>query len=93
MPIRHCLDCGRLTPNTRCPTHQRQRDNSTTRGYGTHHQQQRAILADTLPTPCYYCGHIIPPTARWVAAHIIDGNPTSPRVVAHPDCNERAKRR
>jgi hypothetical protein len=62
MPKRPCLDCGALSPNTRCPTHTRARDRargtSTQRGYGWTHQQQRAHdLANHDPAdPCPRCG-------------------------------------
>lgn len=47
----------------------------------------------TLPAPCWYCGRLVFASERWVAAHVVDGDPSSPRVVAHPACNERAKAR
>lgn len=88
---RPCVECPTLTTGSRCPAHQR--PGTTARGYGTDHQHQRQALAETLPAPCYYCGQTLTPTDRWVAAHIIDGDPTSPRVPACPACNEHAKRR
>ena len=102
MALRPCLECGTPTNQTRCPTHttthraqQNQgRPTSTTRGYGTQHQQARKQLATTLPTHCWYgCGTILTPNSNWVAAHITDGDPNSPRVVSCRTCNERAKQR
>jgi hypothetical protein len=57
-----CLDCGTLSPNTRCPTHTRAKDRArgttTQRGYNAEHQRLRAQLVATyLATdPCPRCG-------------------------------------
>lgn len=84
--------CGRPTTGTRCTEHERARNNSTARGYGADHQRQRAELERTLPAYCWYgCGRILTATDPWVAAHVIDGDPTSPRVVSCRSCNEQAK--
>lgn len=40
-----------------------------------------------------YCGNIIEPGQPFVAAHVVDGDPTSGWDVAHGLCNERAKDR
>lgn len=86
--------CGQLTTGTRCAEHERARNNSTARGYGADHQRQRAELERTLPALCWYgCGTLLLATDPWVAAHVVDGDPTSPRVVSCRSCNERAKRR
>jgi len=49
------------------------------------------MLGASLPAPCGYCHRIISPAERWVAAHVVDGQPEYGYVVAHPACNERAK--
>lgn len=93
MAKRACLVCGYPTEGSRCPRHRRT-NNSTARGYGIAHQRMRAALADTLPAPCWYgCGTVLHPGDPWVAAHEVDGDPTSPRHVSCRSCNERNKRR
>lgn len=63
------------------------------RGYGRAHQAARRSLGRALPAPCGYCGAFVDPAEPWVAAHRIDGDPSAGWLVAHPACNERAKRR
>lgn len=83
------------TPCPRCHTlgtcQHRGHTSSTARGYGTPHQHARSAIQATLPAPCWYCRDIIHPTDPWVAAHLVDGDDTSPRVPAHRACNEQAK--
>lgn len=90
MARRPCIICGLPSSGTRCPRHIRT-NNSTARGYGSDHQRARLRLANALPAPCWYCHTVIEVGERFVAAHIVDGDPTSERVHAHPACNERAK--
>ncbi len=95
MARRPCLACGTPTTGTRCPTCPSPGRNPQHRAanYGTAHRTARAALAATLPAPCWYgCGTILHPDDNWVAAHLTDGDPTSPRVPACRSCNERAKR-
>jgi hypothetical protein len=88
---RPCLTCGAPTTGSYCPAHRR---TTTQRGYGAAHQRARAQLAQTLPTPCAYgCGTILYPGGRWVAAHIVDGDPSAAWIVSCRSCNERAKHR
>lgn len=62
------------------------------RGYGAGHQADRRELERTLPAPCWYgCGRTMTADSDWVAAHVVDGNPASERVVSCRGCNERAK--
>lgn len=89
--LRVCLGCQKATADLirgRCADCQQTTEQ---RGYGREHQQIRRDLSLTLPAPCGYCGVTITPGERWVAAHVVDGDPDSPRVVAHPGCNERGK--
>jgi hypothetical protein len=91
-----CLDCGALSPNTRCPTHtrakSRARGTTTARGYGHQHQQRKAQdEATTLPTdPCPKCGLPLGPPP-WDQGHTDDRldyqGPT------HPACNRDTARR
>lgn len=98
--LRRCLGyqghrCGALVTGTRCAPCQRQaKPSAHARGYDADHQHQRSELALTLPAYCWYgCGHVLTADDDWVAAHVIDRDPTSPRVVSCRSCNERAKRR
>jgi hypothetical protein len=102
---RPCIEqgCPRLTTGTRCDEHRKAKDRARgtrqARGYGADHQHARAELATLLPARCGggvgapYCGRWITPDDRWVAAHRVDGAPEYGYVHAHPECNERAKRR
>ena len=99
MARRPCIVCGQPCSGSRCPRHPSPGRDPQHRAanYGAAHQRIRAQLEGTLPTPCLYadtdpnCAGIVTSDERWVAAHIVDGDPTSPRAVAHPACNERAK--
>lgn len=97
MARRPCLACGRPTTGTRCPTCPTTPGRNPARraaNYGHAHRQERARLAATLPTPCWYgCGTLLTTDQPWVAAHLEDGNPTSPRVASCTTCNENAKTR
>jgi hypothetical protein len=94
---RPCLDCDTPTPRTRCPRCTQARDHARgtrqQRGYDAQHQAARAELAMTLPAPCGYCGVVITRGERWVAAHVVDGDPSFGWLLAHYACNERAKTR
>jgi hypothetical protein len=97
-PLPACLEprCpGRAVARGYCAGHQR---TTGERGYGAPHQQARASLAATLPQHCGYSvddprcpGTLITAAERWVAAHVLDGHPEHGWMVAHPECNERAK--
>lgn len=95
MARRPCLVCGRPTTGSRCsscPPPPGRDPQRRAANYGHAHRTERARLAETLPAACWYgCGLIIQPGDRWVAAHVVDGDPGSPRVVACAPCNERAK--
>jgi hypothetical protein len=62
------------------------------RGYGSAHQGARRTLRDMLPGPCGYgCGTWLMPDGDWIAAHVVDGDPTAGWVASCRTCNERAK--
>ena len=95
MARRPCIVCGHPTNGTRCPTHAHSPGRDPQRraaNYGEAHRRARATLTGTLPTPCWYgCGTILTTNTDWVAAHQVDGDPTSPRVASCRTCNEQAK--
>lgn len=98
MPLRPCLGCGTPTPRRRCPTCTRhleqRRGTRQQRGYDADHDRARRQLAATLPAPCAYgCGTTLTPDRPWVAAHVIDGDPSAGWIASCRPCNERAKRR
>ena len=80
---------NRAVDRGRCALHRR---TTSQRGYGIGHQRARHTLRATLPAPCAYgCGRILRPDGAWVAAHVVDGDPSAGYVAACPPCNERAK--
>jgi hypothetical protein len=79
MVNRPCLDCGELSPNTRCDVHQRMHDNAryakrgstTQRGYGSAYQQRRPqVLQDA--THCRTCKREFTPDNPATAGHVRD---------------------
>ena len=100
MSVRPCIErgCPNTTGRTRCPEHERMRDrmrgSTAARGYGLEHQRARDALRALLPAPCGYgCGVTLEPDGVWVAAHVVDGDPTAGWLAACRTCNERAKAR
>lgn len=98
MPRRPCLDCGTLTPSTRClpcrRTQQRNRGRPTTtqRGYGAEHQARRQALkphVDAGKANCWRCSEPIQPGEPWDLGHD-DHNRTQYRGPEHADCNRSA---
>jgi hypothetical protein len=97
LPGRACPD-GSLTDRGRCPTcaaeHERLRGSRQARGYGADHERARRLLWARLPDLCGYgCGTWLEPAADWVAAHLVDGDPSAGWIAACRRCNERAKAR
>lgn len=100
---RPCLDCGRLVNDaTRCPPcdarksrlREAGRPSRYARGYDSAHYRARMALALTLPDACGYgCGRMLHRDGDWVAAHVVDGDPSAGWVAACRSCNERAKHR
>ena len=70
-----------------------QRGTRQQRGYGAVHVQARAMLRGTLPGPCGYgCGAWLEPDGTWVAAHVVDGDPSRGYIASCVSCNQRARR-
>lgn len=76
MPMRPCLDCGHLSPDTRCGIHARaqqqardaRRGSSTQRGLGSAHRRQAAAQIAAVPY-CERCGHQGSPDNPLTAEH------------------------
>lgn len=85
MPQRPCLDCGRLTPQSRCLACQRARarrrettrPSPTTRGYGSAWRRLRARIVARDGHACRQCGtagtHGNPLTVHHVLAKALGG--------------------
>jgi DNA-directed RNA polymerase subunit RPC12/RpoP len=103
MPKRRCKTCGQLydkdtAPGWRCPTCQAARTRqlqarppTTSRGYGTAHQRERArLLAQFTPgDPCARCGRPMTDPARIDLGHTDDR--TGYRGLEHDTCNRAGK--
>jgi hypothetical protein len=97
MPARLCPR-GHVTRARTCPVCETLRDRGRgtrqARGYGSEHMAARASLRGTLPAPCGYgCGTTLYPNGDWVAAHMVDGDPSAGWLASCRTCNERAKHR
>ncbi len=90
MPLRPCLDCGRITEQPRCPTcratRERARDqhrgSSTARGYDADHQAERAAWTPLVSTGNVSCRRA--PYGLCVAPHPLI-QPGEPWHLGHPD--------
>lgn len=82
---------ARVQPGTRCAACDRRRPSRQARGYDANHDRARASLAAMLPAACFYCRAVIGQCKPFVAAHVVDGDPSAGWAAAHAACNERAK--
>jgi hypothetical protein len=82
---------ARVASGTRCAACERRRPSRQARGYDASHDRARATLRALLPAPCFYCRTVIGQGEAFVAAHVIDGDPSAGWAAAHAACNERAK--
>ena len=82
---------ARVLSGTPCAACERRRPSRQARGYDAAHGRARATLAALLPAPCFYCRAVIEAGERFVAAHVVDGDPAAGWAAAHAACNERAK--
>lgn len=94
MPKCRCLDCGTLTPSTRCPNCQRSRQRTRNRErphyHGDYRTRRAAVLAEA--THCWLCGQPLT-SAPWphprssTADHVTPGDSASELRAAHLGCN------
>ncbi len=85
---------ARVLSGTRCAACERRRPSRQARGYGGAHDRARATLAAMLPAPCACgCGAVLDAGSDWVAAHIVDGDPSAGWAAMCRSGNERMKRR
>lgn len=79
MVNRPCLDCGALSPNTRCEVCRKQQDNqryarrgtTTERGYGHAYRQRRPEVLDSATT-CVSCGREFTDDNPATTGHVAD---------------------
>lgn len=95
-----CLDCGRLSPATRCPEHQRAYNQRQAERYETAERKEKkrnlynsqyrkqAKLIKAIATHCHLCGKPFTPNDQIDADHLFPelGN-LSPLAPAHASCN------
>lgn len=75
-PMRPCLDCGALSPSTRCEEHTK----ANRAKYGSRHQRNRAAWAAIVATgkvTCWRCRRPIEPGTDWDLGHR-PGKPSHP---------------
>ena len=93
MALRPCIQCGRLSNKTRCPTHEaernRQRGSSTARGYDRQHELLREQWRPEVTAglvDCWRCEQRIKAGEPWHLGHD-DNDRTRYRGPEHVDCN------
>jgi hypothetical protein len=103
--MKPCLDCGQLSRNNRCDTHQavinqkkeRKRDTPERRAkkrtYYNADYQRRAKLVRQTATLCHLCGEGPRIGDPWEADHVYPGDPNSPLLPAHRTCNNKKSNR
>ncbi|KNX39495.1 hypothetical protein VV01_14565 [Luteipulveratus halotolerans] len=79
-----------MTDRTRCPTHERQRDQArgtpAERGYGSDHRRTRAqLLPQAIGQPCHFCGEPMNEGQPLALDHTEDRS--GYRGMAHLSCN------
>jgi len=85
---------ARVPSGTRCAACERRRPSRQARGYDAAHNRARAALAAMLPAPCACeCGAVLDAGSDWVAAHVVDGDPSAGWAAMCRPGNERMKRR
>jgi hypothetical protein len=96
---RPCLDCGKLTKNTRCETCRlaqvrvwdAQRDPAKRKHYtGTYQREAKRVREAGIA--CHWCGGPFTPDNPVQADHVDAGNPNSVLVASCRRCNIRRAR-
>lgn len=91
-----CLDCGKLSYESRCEVHTRKmqqlKDIRTAEKkkvlYNSHYRKQaKAVRATAIV--CHICGDGARANDPWQADHINATDPNSPLAAAHRSCNAR----
>ena len=89
-----CLDCGKLSYESRCELHRRRieqlRDIKRAEHkkiyYNSDYRKRAKIVRDTAIV-CHICGDGARLNDPWQADHLEPGNPLSPLAAAHRSCN------
>lgn len=91
-PPRPCIECGTLSPTTRCTAchHKHQRTTAKPKPPRAHYAgdyRKRAAQVRATATHCWICGQTARPNDPWQADHLNPGDPNSPLLPAHRSCN------
>jgi hypothetical protein len=89
-----CLDCGKLSLESRCETHRKRveqlrdvrRAAHKSNYYNTSYRRRAKAVRDTAIV-CHICGDGARANDPWQADHLQPGNPDSALAAAHRSCN------
>lgn len=101
MPLRPCMECGRISDQARCPDHRR--GSREERGYDYQHRLERAEWVPLVAEGNVLCRRAqygeciedspyLEPGETFDLDHPDDEHP-APKAPAHPRCNRGASRR
>lgn len=89
MPLRPCLECGRLSPSSRCDQHKR--GSTSERGYGAEHERAKRQPEYRDATRCVTCEEPFTPDNPKTAGHAKaqrHGGTTADGIIPQcQDCN------
>jgi hypothetical protein len=91
-----CLDCGKLSLETRCEVHSKRveqlrdvrRAEKKKVLYNSRYRKEAAYVRATAIV-CHICGDGARMSDPWQADHLEAGNPDSPLAAAHRSCNAK----
>jgi hypothetical protein len=91
-----CLDCGKLSLETRCEVHSKRveqlrdvrRAEKKKVLYNSRYRKEAAYVRATAIV-CHICGDGARMSDPWQADHLDPGNPDSPLAAAHRSCNAK----
>jgi hypothetical protein len=91
-----CLDCGKLSLETRCEVHSKRveqlrdvrRAEKKKVLYNSRYRKEAAYVRATAIV-CHICGDGARMLDPWQADHLDAGNPDSPLAAAHRSCNAK----